>query len=144
MLCPHCKSPKTRVVDKRASDGDIAIRRRRECLRCKNRFTTYERAFLDMVVIKNNGKKENFDRNKLKRGVMKACEKRPVSIRTIERIVTEIESELRKMHETEIKSRTIGDLVMGKLKAIDTVAFVRFASYYKDFKNIQGFKKSLG
>ena len=144
MLCPHCKSSKNRVIDKRASDGDIAIRRRRECLKCESRFTTYERAFLDIVVIKNNGKRENFDRNKLKGGVMKACEKRPVSIRTIERVVTEIESELRKMHETEIKSRTIGDLVMERLKAIDSVAFVRFASYYKDFKNVQGFKKSLG
>lgn len=144
MLCPHCKSSKTKVVDKRGSEGDIAIRRRRECLRCKNRFTTYERAFLDMVVVKNNGKREAFDRNKLKRGVMKACEKRPVSIRTIEKIVSEIETDLRKMHEAEIKSRTIGDLVMARLKAIDTVAFVRFASYYKDFKNIQGFKKSLG
>jgi transcriptional repressor NrdR len=144
MLCPYCKSSKTKVIDKRGSDRNISIRRRRECLKCNNRFTTYERAFLDLTVLKNDGKKENFDRNKLKNGVMKACEKRPVSQRTIEKIVSEIESELRKLHETEIKSRTIGDLVMKRLKRVDTVAFVRFASYYKDFKNIQSFKKSLG
>jgi transcriptional repressor NrdR len=133
MLCPYCKSSKTKVVDKRSSDKNVSIRRRRECIKCKNRFTTYERAFLDMTIVKNNGKRESFDREKLKCGVMKACEKRPVSIRTIDRIVNEIEKDL----------RTIGDLVMERLKKIDTVAFVRFASYYKDFKNIQGFKKSL-
>ena len=143
MLCPYCKSSKTRVVDKRSSDKNVSIRRRRECVKCKNRFTTYEKAFLDMTIVKNNGKRESFDREKLKCGVIKACEKRPVSIRMINRIVNDIENDLRGLHEAEIKSRTIGDLVMEKLKKVDTVAFVRFASYYKDFKNIQGFKKSL-
>ena len=134
MLCPYCKSSKTRVIDKRGSDKNVSIRRRRECVKCKNRFTTYEKAFLDMIIVKNNGKRENFDREKLKNGVIKACEKSPVSIRTIERIVNDIEKEVRSMHEAEIKSRTIGDLVMERLKKVDTVAFVRFASYYKDFK----------
>lgn len=143
MLCPHCKSSKTRVVDKRDSGENTVIRRRRECLKCKSRFTTYEKAFLDMTILKNNGKRENFDREKLKCGIIKACEKRPVSIRTIERLVSDIEKDLRKLHETEIKSRTIGDLVMERLKKIDKVAFVRFASYYRDFKSIQTFKKSL-
>jgi transcriptional repressor NrdR len=144
MFCPYCKSPKTKVIDKRASDENTTIRRRRECIKCKDRFTTYERAFLDMVVLKSNGKKEAFECNKLRRGITKSCEKRPVSLREIDRMVNEIEFELRQMHQVEIKSRTIGDLVMEKLKKLDTVAFVRFASYYKDFKNISSFKKSLG
>jgi transcriptional repressor NrdR len=144
MLCPYCKSSKTKVIDKRASEENTTIRRRRECLKCKDRFTTYERAVLDMVVLKSDGRKEAFDRNKLRRGVTKSCEKRPVSLREIERVVNEIEFELRKMNQVEIKSRTIGDLVMEKLKRLDQVAYVRFASYYKDFKNVQSFKKSLG
>jgi len=119
------------------------IRRRRECLKCKKRFTTYERAVLDLIVIKKGGKRERFDRNKLKTGIMKACEKRPVSLRAIERLVNEIEAELRKLHKVEIKSRIIGDFVMERLKKIDKVAYVRFASYYKHFNNIQTFKKSL-
>lgn len=143
MLCPYCKTSNTRVVDKRGSDQNTIIRRRRECLKCAKRFTTYEKAFLDLMVVKNNHKREKFDREKLKQGVMKACEKRPVSLRTIERIVNDVEKELRKLHDTEIKSRVIGDLVMERLKKIDKVAFVRFASYYKDFKTVQSFKKSL-
>jgi transcriptional repressor NrdR len=143
MLCPHCRSSKTKVIDKRGSEDNKAIRRRRECLSCKNRFTTYERAVLDLTVLKKDGKRECFDRNKLKNGIMKACEKRPVGLRLIEKIVCEIEAELRNMHETEIKSRTIGDIVMERLKKVDKVAFVRFASYYKDFNNIQSFKNSL-
>ncbi len=144
MLCPYCRSSKTKVIDKRNSEEDIAIRRRRECKKCKNRFTTYERAFLDLLVVKRSGKKERFDRNKLKTGVMKACEKRPVALRVIERLVNDVEEELIGMHRTEIDTKVIGDLVMNRLKKIDKVAFVRFASYYKDFSNIQVFKKYLG
>ena len=143
MLCPYCKSSNTRDIDKRGSDQNTIIRRRRECLKCTKRFTTYEKAFLDLTVVKNNRKRERFDREKLKCGIMKACEKRPVSIRAIERIVDDVEKELRKLHDTEIKSRVIGDLVMERLKKIDKVAFVRFASYYKDFKTVQSFKNSL-
>ena len=143
MLCPYCKSSKSKVIDKRNTEENKIIRRRRECLKCEKRFTTYERAVLDLIVIKKGGKRERFDRNKLKTGIMKACERRPVSLRKIERIVNEIEAELRKLHKTEIKSRVIGDLVMKKLKRTDKVAFVRFASYYKHFNDVHSFKKSL-
>jgi transcriptional repressor NrdR len=143
MLCPHCNSSKTKVTDKRSSEDNKAIRRRRECLSCKKRFTTYERAVLDLMVLKKDGKREYFDREKLKNGIMKACEKRPVGLRVIERLVDEIEAEIQNMHKTEIKSIVIGDLVMEKLKKVDKVAYVRFASYYRDFKNVEAFKKSL-
>ncbi len=143
MLCPHCNSSRTKVIDKRNTEENKIIRRRRECKKCKNRFTTYERAHLDLIVLKKGGKRERFDREKLKIGIKKACEKRPVSIRKIERIVNEVEAELRKLHKTEIKSRIIGDLVMKRLKKVDKVAFVRFASYYKRFNDIQTFKKAL-
>jgi transcriptional repressor NrdR len=143
MLCPHCDSSKTKVTDKRSSEDNKAIRRRRECLGCKKRFTTYERAVLDLMVLKKDGKREYFDREKLKNGLMKACEKRPVGLRVIEKLVDEIEAEIQNMHKAEIKSIVIGDLVMEKLKKVDKVAFVRFASYYRDFKNIETFKKSL-
>ena len=144
MLCPHCKTSKSKVIDKRSSEDNKAIRRRRECLKCKKRFTTYERAILDLVILKKDGKREYFDREKLKTGIMKACEKRPVALRVIERIVNDIETELRNLHQTEINSRIIGDLVMEKLKKVDKVAYVRFASYYKQFSDISSFKKSLG
>ncbi len=143
MLCPHCNSSKTKVTDKRSSEDNKAIRRRRECLGCKKRFTTYERAVLDLMVLKKDGKREYFDREKLKNGIMKACEKRPVGLRVIEKLVDEIEAEIQNMHKSEIKSIVIGDLVMEKLKKVDKVAYVRFASYYRDFKNIETFKKSL-
>jgi len=143
MFCPHCKSSKTKVTDKRSSEDNKAIRRRRECLGCKKRFTTYERAVLDLMVLKKDGKRESFDRDKIKNGIMKACEKRPVGIRVIERLVDEIEAEIQNMHKTEIKSIAIGDLVMERLKKVDKVAYVRFASYYRDFNNIGAFKKSL-
>jgi len=143
MLCPNCKSFKTKVIDKRNTGENKIIRRRRECKKCKNRFTTYERALLDLIVIKKGGKRERFDREKLKTGVIKACEKRPVGLRKIERLVNEVEAELRKIHKNEIKSRIIGDLVMKRLKKLDKVAFVRFASYYKNFNDVQSFKKVL-
>jgi transcriptional repressor NrdR len=143
MFCPYCKSSKSRVIDKRSTEENKAIRRRRQCLKCKERFTTYERAVLDLIVIKRDGKRERFDINKLRTGIMKACEKRPVGLRTIKRLVNEIETELRKLHTAEMKSRIIGDLVMDRLKKLDKVAYVRFASYYKRFNDIQTFKKSL-
>jgi len=143
VLCPHCNSSKTKVVDKRGSEDNKAVRRRRECLDCQKRFTTYERAILDLIVLKKDGKREYFDREKLKNGIMKACEKRPVGLRVIERLVNEIEVGLQNMHKSEIKSIIIGDLVMEKLKKVDKVAWVRFASYYRDFSNVETFKKSL-
>jgi transcriptional repressor NrdR len=143
MFCPYCKTSKTKVIDKRNTEENKAIRRRRICLKCNERFTTYERAVLDLIVIKRNGKRERFDINKLRTGIIKACEKRPVGLRVIERLVNEIEAELRKLHTPEIKSRIIGDLVIERLKKLDKVAYVRFASYYKQFNDITTFKKSL-
>lgn len=143
MLCPYCKSPKTKVVDKRETGEGKITRRRRECLKCKKRFTTYERVATDLIVVKRDGRRERFDWNKLKTGIMKACEKRPISLRMIERLVNEVETELRELHTPEINSRAIGDIVMKRLKKLDEVAFVRFASYYKHFTDVQSFKKKL-
>ena len=143
MFCPYCKSSKSKVIDKRSTEENKAIRRRRQCFKCNERFTTYERAVLDLIIIKRNGKRERFDINKLRAGIMKACEKRPVGLRVIKKLVNDIETEIRELHTPEIKSKTIGDIVMKKLKSLDTVAYVRFASYYKHFKDIQTFKKAL-
>jgi len=143
MICPYCKSPKTKVIDKREADGEKATRRRRECLKCKERFTTYERVKTGLIIVKRDGCRERFDRNKLKIGIMKACEKRPINLRTIEKLINDIESKLRDLHTPEIKSRKIGDLVMDKLKRLDKVAYVRFASYYKRFTGVESFKKAL-
>ena len=143
MYCPYCKSSKTKVVDKRNTEEDRAIRRRRECLKCKKRFTTYERADTDLIIIKGDGRREQFDRNKLKTGIMKACEKRSIGLKTIEKLVNGVEVMLRELHSSEIRSRTIGDIVMQKLKKLDEVAYIRFASYYKHFGDVQSFKKTL-
>ena len=144
MRCPYCYSGETRVIETReAKDSDIT-RRRRECLKCKKRFTTFERIeLLDLRVIKKNGNIERFDRNKILRGIFKACEKRPIRTEKIEKIVDEIESELRKQNSTEIPSRFIGELVMDKLKKLDHVAYIRFASVYREFKDIDEFAKEL-
>ncbi len=144
MRCPYCYSGETRVIETReAKDSDIT-RRRRECLKCKKRFTTFERIeLLDLRVIKKNGNIERFDRNKILRGILKACEKRPIRTEKIEKIVDEIESELRKQNSTEIPSRFIGELVMDKLKKLDHVAYIRFASVYREFKDIDEFAKEL-
>lgn len=128
-------------MDKRTSD-ERTIRRRRECLKCKRRFTTYERVETELVVVKRDGRREAYDREKLKRGIVKACEKRPVPLRQIERMVDEVESEIR-THSPEINSQLIGDLVMEKLRKTDQVAYVRFASYYKHFRDIGEFEREL-
>lgn len=143
MRCPHCSSLENRVIDKRETNDQKVIRRRRECLKCKSRFTTYERIEPDLIVIKKDRRRERFDRNKLKTSIIKACEKRPISLRTIERLTNEIESELKELGSSEVKSSTIGDLVMKKLHKIDEVAYVRFASYYKHFKDVESFEKEL-
>jgi len=142
MKCPHCNSTKTRVVDKRLSED--RNRRRRECLKCGKRFTTYEGVeFTGFIVIKKGEKRERFDRNKLQGSILKACEKRPISYKKISKIVDEIESRLRAMGKREIKSRVIGDLVIEKLRSLDEVSYVRFASYYKRFGDLDSFKKQL-
>jgi len=143
MKCPYCGSERTRVIDKRlVSEG--VNRRRRECLDCKGRFTTYERIEMtDIVVIKKDGRREKFDREKLMRSILKACEKRRVSLRKIKKIVDEIEKKIRSLGKKEIRTRVIGDLVMEKLRELDEVAYVRFASYYKHFTDIESFEREL-
>ena len=142
MRCPYCGNEETKVVDKRDTDG--VNRRRRECLKCEKRFTTYERVdLIDLFVVKKDGTREGFDREKLKRGVLKACEKRPVSSEDIEKTVNEIEGYLRKREKTEVNSKIIGEMVMKKLKNLDKVAYIRFASVYKEFADIDDFKEEL-
>ena len=141
MKCPACGSLNGKVVDSRPMTEGNSIRRRRECLDCQKRFTTYEIIeTVQMFVIKKNGSKEIFDRNKLLSGIMKACEKRPVSA---EDIVSEIESELQNSLSNEVTTKEIGEIVMDKLKARDEVAYVRFASVYREFKDIDTFIKEL-
>ena len=145
MKCPYCGHSETSVVDSRETEDLNVIRRRRECESCKKRFTTYERIeMIELTVIKKDGKREPFDRNKILRGMMKAVEKRPVPVEKIESAVDEIERELRAKDSIEVQSKEIGELVMKKLKAIDKVAYVRFASVYKAFEDVQEFEKELG
>ncbi len=143
MLCPYCASEELKVIDKRESD-EKSVRRRRECLKCEKRFTTYERIeSADLIVVKKEGRRERFDRNKLKGGILKACEKRPITNETIEKIVDEIETELRNEDQVEIPSKKIGGLVMKKLKRTDKVAYIRFASVYREFADLESFENEL-
>ena len=142
MKCPYCSHSETKVIDSRETE-DIT-RRRRECLNCTKRFTTYERVeSVNLVIIKKDLRRESYDRDKLKRGLIKACEKRPVSHDDVEKIVDKIESKLKSLNTTEIKSTIIGEEVMRSLKKLDKVAYIRFASVYKDFKDISDFKEEL-
>ncbi|MBS3056562.1 MAG: transcriptional regulator NrdR [Candidatus Aenigmarchaeota archaeon] len=138
MRCPFCSMNSTYVLDTRESMED-AVRRRRECENCKKRFTTYERADIDIVVLKKDGRRERFDREKIKRGIVKACEKRPVSIEDIEKIVDFVESKA--LDKKDIKSGEIGNFVIKKLKLLDKVAYIRFASVYKDFQDVESFEE---
>jgi len=143
MRCPYCSSVDLKVVDKRDSE-EKSIWRRRECLKCGKRFTTYERVeSVELIVIKKDGQRTRFDRNKLKTGILKACEKRPVTNEAIEKMVDEIEAELRGEEGIEIPSKKIGELVMRKLKKIDKVAYIRFASVYREFEDIESFQEEL-
>lgn len=138
MLCPFCGQPDSKVIDSRASDENNAIRRRRECLECQRRFTTYERIEeTPLIVIKKDDRRETFDRQKIRNGLLKACEKRPVSIITIERIIDTVERELRNRMEPEVRSTVIGELIMAELKQLDGVAYVRFASVHREFKDVE-------
>lgn len=144
MKCPYCHSLENKVVDKRETPDLSLTRRRRECLKCKKRFTTYERVEeIELSIVKKDGNREQFDRDKLKRGMLKACEKRPISIENVDRAVDEIEAELRKQESTEIQSSFIGSLVMEKLRQLDKVAYIRFASVYRDFDDIKSFEKEI-
>jgi transcriptional repressor NrdR len=144
MKCPYCLNKKTKVVDKRDIPELNAIRRRRECLHCGKRFTTYERMeSVKLTVIKKDDKRESFDRDKLLTGVLKACEKRPIPRERLERLVGEIEAELRNYEEREIPSNVIGKLVMEKLRDLDKVAYIRFASVYREFTDLGSFEREL-
>lgn len=142
MLCPYCGSKESEVVETRDSEDLNTIRRRRACLGCLKRFTTYERIEnVHLVVIKKDGKNEQFARDKLKVGILKSCEKTKVSLQDIEKIVTEIERELRAYETVEVTSMRIGELVAEKLKCIDKVAYIRFASVFKHFVDVEDFEK---
>ncbi|HDD46094.1 MAG TPA: transcriptional repressor NrdR [Candidatus Aenigmarchaeota archaeon] len=144
MLCPYCNNKETRVVDKRETGDGKVIRRRRECLACGKRFTTYERIELSpVIVIKKDGRRERFDRNKLKIGILKACEKRPISEEQIDSLINNIEMEIRSNGNTEVESRVIGELVMENLRKLDEVAYIRFASVYRQFADIKSFQNEL-
>ena len=144
MKCPYCGFHESKVIDSRRLEETNAIKRRRECLSCEKRFSTYERVELaPLVVIKKNGDREQFDRQKLLRGIMHACEKRPVSIDTMEKLVSEVETQLNNELMQEVESEKIGELVMDKLKEVDEVAYVRFASVYRQFRDINTFMEEL-
>lgn len=144
MRCPLCGYAESKVVDSRPTDDGTSIRRRRECLECGHRFTTYERLGDNpLVVIKSDGSSEAYDRQKLFRGVLIACAKRPVSSDQISAIIDGIETELRNSPKPEVKSKELGDMVLERLAKTDDVAYVRFASVYKDFKNIEEFAHAL-
>ncbi len=144
MKCPYCTQIETQVLDSRDSEDLSSIRRRRECLGCGKRFTTYERVdMVDLSIIKKDGRREQFDRSKLTSGIRKAFEKRPVSMETIEDTVQEIEAELRKRESIEIPSKVIGALVMRRLRVIDKVAYIRFASVYREFEDIESFEREI-
>ncbi|RDV82916.1 transcriptional regulator NrdR [Ammonifex thiophilus] len=144
MRCPFCHFADTRVVDTRSANEGTAIRRRRECPRCGRRFTTFERVEeLPLVVIKKDGRRELFDRAKILSGCLRACHKRPVRREDLENLVDEVERELRNRLEPEIPSYVIGELVMEKLKRLDEVAYVRFASVYREFRDSYDFKEEI-
>ncbi len=140
MRCPFCEEPDTKVIDSRPTEEGHAIRRRRECVGCGKRFTTYEKVEeLLFMVVKRDGRRESFDRNKILNGIIRACEKRPVSLEQMETVVSDIERTLNNMMEKEISSEAIGEVVMEKLKDLDEVAYVRFASVYRQFKDVGTF-----
>ena len=144
MKCPFCDNPDTKVIDSRPTEEGHAIRRRRGCDRCSKRFTTYEKVEETiLMVVKKDGKREAFDRNKLLRGITRACEKRPVSLAVMEGMVDEIERKLNNMMEKEVASDYIGELVMDELKKVDEVSYVRFASVYRQFTDVNTFMKEI-
>ena len=144
MRCPFCGYSESKVIDSRPADEGASIRRRRECLSCAKRFTTYETMeSLPLVVIKRDGSRQTFDKSKLLNGMIRACEKRPVPLADLERIAGEIEQDLQNSMEREIKTEVIGERVMDRLRSVDQVAYVRFASVYRQFKDIDTFMAEL-
>ena len=144
MVCPFCNNPETKVIDSRESGDGKVIRRRRECLKCRKRFSTYEQLeLLNFTVVKKDGRKEEYKREKLEMGLKKALEKRPVDDKKIDEMVDEIEYKLHQKGNCEISSKEIGGLVLEKLKAADDVAYLRFASVYKSFGSAESFKREV-
>lgn len=144
MRCPSCGDPDSKVVDSRPSEDDMTIRRRRECLACGRRFTTYERLGDNpLIVIKTDGSSEAFDRQKLMRGLLIACAKRPITPEQLASLIDSIETELRNASCSEIKSKELGDMALVRLAKLDDVAYVRFASVYKDFQKVEEFAAAL-
>jgi transcriptional repressor NrdR len=144
MRCPYCQHTDSRVLESRSTEAGQSVRRRRECLRCKHRFTTYERIeFVPLTVIKRDGKRESFDRSKLLRGIVRACEKTGIPQRRLEVLVDEIEAELQQQSGREVTSNEIGELVLGYLRDESEVAYVRFASVYRKFQGIRDFVETL-
>ena len=144
MKCPYCGFSESKVIDSRPADEGSSIRRRRECLSCSKRFTTYETVeSLPMVVVKKDGSRQSFDRRKVLGGMIRACEKRPVSLAELEQIAADIEQDLQNSMEREIRTEVVGEKVMERLKKVDQVAYVRFASVYRQFKDIDTFMQEL-
>lgn len=144
MKCPYCGYQESKVVDSRHSEDWQSIRRRRECLACQKRFTTYETVeSLPIVVVKRNGSRQTFDRNKVLNGMLRACEKRPVPLADLEKATEEIEQVIQNSLDREVSTEAIGELVMDRLKPLDEVAYVRFASVYRQFKDIDSFMREL-
>ncbi len=144
MRCLYCGNMESKVVDSRSTEDGTAIRRRRECLNCGKRFTTYEKIeSVPIIVIKKDGSRQQYDRDKLQRGIMNACASRPVSMDMVDGILDEVEAAIRNSLEREVSSVKIGEMVMERLRLIDEVSYVRFASVYKQFKDIETFRKEL-
>jgi transcriptional repressor NrdR len=144
LKCPYCAYEESKVVDSRSTEDDMAIRRRRECLKCSKRYTTYEKIEdIPILVIKKDSSREYFDKSKIINGLLKACQKRPVSRAQIETIANDIEKQISNQMLTEVKSDYVGELIMENLKAVDDVAYVRFASVYRQFKDINTFMEEI-
>lgn len=144
MRCPHCSNFDTKVIDSRPTEDGKAIRRRRECVGCEKRFTTYEKVEeTPLIVVKKDGTREVFDRGKILGGIIKACEKRPISLKVMEEIVDSIEKESKNLMESEVNSFLVGERVMEKLRDIDEIAYIRFASVYRQFTDVDTFIREL-
>ena len=144
MRCPFCGSDNTRVIDSRPADDNNSIRRRRLCDECNKRFTTYEKVeTIPLIIIKKDNNREQYDRTKIEGGILRSCHKRPVSVDQITRVVDEVETEIFSREEKEVPSTVIGEIVMDKLKDLDPVAYVRFASVYREFKDVNTFMNEL-
>lgn len=145
MKCPYCNESDTKVIDSRPADDNSSIRRRRQCEKCGKRFTTYEKLeTMPLMVIKKDNSRETYDRSKIEAGVIHSCHKRPVSTQQIDLMIDEIENRIFNMEEKEVETTVIGELVMEKLKELDEVAYVRFASVYREFKDVNTFMEELG